>query len=144
MSYPGAATYIKQYIRNSIWAPVLTYGLESINVNVSNMNKLETIQGNLIKQSLGLSKRCHSTELLQSMNVHTIDSLVNRNTVFLFKRIMNMDLNLYFLSLYLNKEVVMILSVHLGAGEFGSNRIWARMSSFSTYSLGHGLIHSIP
>ena len=106
MSHPGASSDVKRCLWNTICTPVLTYGLESIDINESNMKKLETTQGNLLKQSLGLTKRCHSTELLQSMNVHMIKNLVNRNTVSLFRRIMSVqspakDLNTYFISLYL-------------------------------------------
>ena len=72
------------------------------------MKKLKTTQGNLIKQCLEISKRCHSTELLLSMNVHKISDLVKRNTVSIFNRIMKVsshakDLNLHFLSLYMCK-----------------------------------------
>ena len=56
MAFPGATVDVKRYLWNSICTPVLTYGLDGININVTNMKKLETTQGNLIKQCLGISK----------------------------------------------------------------------------------------
>ena len=91
MAFPGATVDVKRYLWNSICTPVLTYGLDGININITNMKKLETTQGNLIKQCLGISKRCHSTELLLSMNVHKISDLVKRNTVSIFNRIMKVS-----------------------------------------------------
>ena len=60
LSYPGATTDVKRYMWNSICVPVLTYGMESITINKKDMQQLETLQGNLVKQCLGLSKICHS------------------------------------------------------------------------------------
>ncbi len=42
--------------------------------------KLETSQSNLLKQCLGLSKRCHSTDLLRALNVKTIADLSAQNS----------------------------------------------------------------
>ena len=85
--------------------------MESITINKKDMQKLETLQGNLVKQCLGLSKRCHSTELLQALEIHKITTLVTRNTTSLYRRIMNVRcpvkyLNLYFLSLYMCKGTI--------------------------------------
>ena len=91
MAYPGATTDVKCYLWNTICKPVLSYGLESINLNGINIRRLETTQGNLVKQCLGLSKRSHSTQLLSSLNIHRIEDLVNRNTLSLFCRIFKVD-----------------------------------------------------
>ena len=85
--------------------------MESITINKNNMQKLETLHGNLVRQCLGLSKRCHSTELLQASEIHKITTLVTRNTTSLYRRIMNVQspvkyLNLYFLSLYMCKGTI--------------------------------------
>ncbi len=37
VAFAGASTDVKRYIWNSICAPVLTYGLDNININVSSM-----------------------------------------------------------------------------------------------------------
>ena len=83
----GVFYFISQYRLLYIYTvctPVLTYGLDGRNINATNMKKLETTQGNLIKQCLGISKRCHSTV---TQYVHNISDLVKRNTVSIFNRI---------------------------------------------------------
>ena len=111
MAYPGATTDVKCYLWNTICKPVLSYGLESINLNGINIRRLETTQGNLVKQCLGLSKRSHSTQLLSSLNIHRIEDLVNRNTLSLFCRIFKVDTPLRSLitqmvSLYICKGII--------------------------------------
>jgi hypothetical protein len=111
MAYPGATSDVKCYLWNTVCKPVLTYGLESIDLNNINMRKVETTQGNLIKQCMGLSKRSHSTELLSSLNIHRIKDLVSRNTLSLYCRIVKVDTPLkylmtHFLSLYICKGII--------------------------------------
>ena len=55
------------------------------------MQKLDSIQGKLIKQNLGLSKRSHNTELLQTMNISNVKSIVNRNVLSLYNIIFNLE-----------------------------------------------------
>ena len=83
MVYPEASSDVKCYLWNSICAPVLLYGLDCLNLNKSNVDKLETTQGNLIKQSMGLSKRVHSTELLASLGISKVYELP-RNILYIY------------------------------------------------------------
>ena len=148
MAFPGATVDVKRYLWNSICTPVLTYGLDGININITNMKKLETTQGNLIKQCLGISKRCHSTELLLSMNVHKISDLVKRNTVSIFNRIMKVsspakDLNLHFLSLYMCKGTIVpgtlvsrLLSIGVSPVSYIFNSSTYNLPTFNTLN-GH-------
>ena len=43
------------------------------------MRRLESAQGKLIKQSLGLIKLSHNTALLKALNIEKIEDIVNRN-----------------------------------------------------------------
>ena len=52
-----------------------------------NFAKLESTQGKLIKQCLGLSKRSHNTQLLQALNVNNISHIVEKNVANLYHRI---------------------------------------------------------
>ncbi|KAK2180465.1 hypothetical protein NP493_442g02034 [Ridgeia piscesae] len=45
------------------------------------MRRLESVQGRLIKQSLGLSKLSHNTALLKVLNIEKIEDIVNRNVL---------------------------------------------------------------
>ena len=79
------------YLWNTVCKPVLTFGLKCIDLNNINIRKIETTQGNLIKQCMGLCKSSHSTELLSSLNIHSIKDLVSRNTLSLYSRICKVD-----------------------------------------------------
>ena len=55
------------------------------------MRRLESAQGKLIKQSLGLSKLSHNTALLKALNIEQIEDIVNRNVLSLYSRIVNVE-----------------------------------------------------
>ncbi|KAK2181330.1 hypothetical protein NP493_403g03005 [Ridgeia piscesae] len=48
------------------------------------MRRLESVQGRLIKQSLGLSNLSHNTALLKASNIEKIEDIVNRNVLSLY------------------------------------------------------------
>ncbi|KAK2172064.1 hypothetical protein NP493_995g00055 [Ridgeia piscesae] len=50
------------------------------------MRRLESVQGRIIKQSLGLSKLSHNTALLKALNIEKIEDIVNRNVLSLYNR----------------------------------------------------------
>ena len=51
------------------------------------MRRLESAQGKLIKQSLGLSELSQNTALLKTLNIEKIEDIVNRNVLTLYNRI---------------------------------------------------------
>ena len=53
-SYPGVSSDVKAHLWKSVCQSTLGYGCESINMNKSNITNLETCQGNIIKQNLGI------------------------------------------------------------------------------------------
>ena len=55
------------------------------------MRRLESVQGRLIKQSLGLSKLSHNTALLKALNIEKIEDIVNRNVLSLYNRILKVE-----------------------------------------------------
>ena len=61
MLYPGATPDVQAYLYKCICQPTLTYGLECMGSTAIQMRRLESAQGKLIKQSLGLSKLSHNT-----------------------------------------------------------------------------------
>ena len=50
------------------------------------MRRLESVQGRLIKHSLGLSKLSHNTALLKALIIEKIEDIVNRNVLSLCNR----------------------------------------------------------
>jgi len=80
--------------------PILLYGIPLSN---SGENKLESTQGNLLKQSLGLNKRSHRSNLLKALSVNKIEVVIKWNTAYLLKRI------LMFRHLFNNSVVILCL-----------------------------------
>ena len=70
-----------------ICQPTLTYGLECMSSTAIPMRRLESVQGSLIKQSLGLSNLSNNTALLKTLNIEKIEDIVNRNVLSLYNRI---------------------------------------------------------
>ena len=63
MNYPGLSSDAKSYIWKSVCLPSLTYGVEAISINDQAIKQLDSLQGSLIKQCLGISKSSHRTHL---------------------------------------------------------------------------------
>ena len=87
MLYPGASTDVQSYLFKSICQPTLTYGADCVNITDNDILKLDSAQCKLIKQSLGLSKRSHNTELLRALKIKRGNDIVDRNITSLFHRI---------------------------------------------------------
>ena len=87
--YPGLLSEVKAYLWRICCAPVLTFGCDVLHLNVGDLDKLETLQGNLLKQSLGLSRRSHSTDLLQALGVPKIKEVILTKQFSLLKRMMH-------------------------------------------------------
>ena len=91
MAYPGLPVDIKAHMWNSICRPTLTYGLETVTLSETLTRELESLQGFLIKRSLGLSKYSHHTKLLQAMNIPSVGDTIKLMTVSLWKRTFKVD-----------------------------------------------------
>ena len=111
MSYPGLGSAVKSYLWKSMCQPVLLYGTDCATLNKSCEQKLESTQGNLLKQCLGLSKQSRSSHLLQALGVCKIRELIKKNTASFFERLFRVNSPLqslcnHFLSLYVAHGVV--------------------------------------
>ena len=91
MLFPGATPNVQAYLYKCICQQTLTYGLECMSSTAIQMRQLESVQGSLIKQSLGLSKLSHNTALLKALNIEKIDDIVNRNVLSLYNRIFKVE-----------------------------------------------------
>ena len=87
MLYSGATPKVQAYRYKCTCQPTLTYGLECMSSSGIQMRRLEFVQGRLIKQSLALSKRPHSTALLKMVNIEQVENIVNRNVLSMYNRI---------------------------------------------------------
>ena len=50
--------------------PVLTYGMECMSNSKDEFRRMESIQGRVIKQCMGLSKRSHNSAVLKALNIY--------------------------------------------------------------------------
>ena len=91
MSYPGAAPEVEDHLYKSICQPVLTYGMECMSNSKDQYRRMESIQGRLIKQCLGLSKRSHNSVVLKALNIEKLQNTVNRNVLNLYHRIFKIE-----------------------------------------------------
>ena len=108
MAYPGCASDVKAYLWNTMCQPILIYGFDSLFISQSSIDQLETIQGNLVKQCMGLSKRSRSTNLLQALHITRVREKIRQSTASLLKRVFSVessvkDLNAHLLSLYVTR-----------------------------------------
>ena len=87
MGYPGLDCNTKAYLWKTICVPSLVYGCESISLCTNDLKCLEVIQGNLLKQSLGLNRRSHHSSVLKAINVPTIRDLLTKHILSLYFRI---------------------------------------------------------
>ena len=53
--------------------------------------RMEYIQGRLIKQYLGLSKRLHNTAMLKALNIDKVPNIVSRNVLNVYHRICRIE-----------------------------------------------------
>ena len=86
MCYPGLSTEVKAHLWRSVCVPSLTYGLECFSLTANDIKKLESAQGCLIKQVMGIGKRYHHTPLLKSMRIPSIEDIIKNNTAGLLNR----------------------------------------------------------
>ena len=87
MSYPE----VQAHLYKSICQPVLTYGMECMSNSKDQFRRMESIQGRLIKQCLGLSKRSHNSAVLKALKIDKAQNIVNRNVLNLYHRIFKID-----------------------------------------------------
>ena len=91
LSYPGLNCEVKTHIWNTINCPVLTYGLETIQISNSELGDLKSAQGSIVKRGLGLSKRSHYHRVLQACNINPVEVVISNNTARLYHNIFQCD-----------------------------------------------------
>lgn len=95
MNYLTKSSLCKTYLR-----PILTYGLENIYMRKKDISKIQTTEGNLIKNALGFSNRVKTTELLYAMNLEPINEKISTiKATFLIRLIKNQFTSALFESL---------------------------------------------
>ena len=71
--------------------PVLTYGLNTVNVDKTRLKELESIQGKLVTSMVSLHKYCRSTPLLKAMKIPSVESLLDVSNIELLRHVLTND-----------------------------------------------------
>ena len=67
------------------------YGCESLALRDQDIKQLESAQGTLVKQAVGLLKRSHHSSLLKALCIPQVSDIINRNILSLYNRIFAVD-----------------------------------------------------
>ena len=110
MSYPGLNTTSKRFLYKSICLPTLIYGMECVNLSNQNKKAINSAQGSIVKNMCGIGKRSHHTNLLQAMNLDDVTTVIENQTMSVFKRICShesptQNLCLHLLSQYITHGI---------------------------------------
>ena len=71
--------------------PCLTYGCECLSLNNSDKGRLESAQGVLVKQCMGLSKRSHHSCLLKALCIPNVCDVLTKRALSLYHRVFQVD-----------------------------------------------------
>ena len=91
LSYPGLNSDVKAFLWKSISSPLLAYGMESISLSNSEIKILKTTQGNTIKRIMGFNKRSHHSKILKALKIPSVDQVIQKNTLGLYRNIFKTD-----------------------------------------------------
>ena len=86
---------LKAHIWKSVGAPSLLYSMSTGPVSNSELSRLESFQGQVIKSALYLNKRAHHSNLLRALQIDTIESVLNKQRVNLLQRVFKATVSSY-------------------------------------------------
>lgn len=86
---PGLNADSKIMLYKSFVRPLLFYGLDCFNLCKSDLDRIETAEGNTVKTSLNLYNRIHTTELFLALNMDTTMNTLMKYKLALLIRLSN-------------------------------------------------------
>ena len=79
-SYSGGLNaHTKSYLWKSMCLPTLVYGCECIALGKCGKSDLDSCQGSLIKQTMGIGKRSHHSHLLNALKIPKVCDVIDKN-----------------------------------------------------------------
>jgi hypothetical protein len=78
---------LKTYLYKIYCQPIMTYGLENLTLNKTELKKLQAAESLIIKKALQLGKFCQSTILMKSVNLESMYDRIIINKLKLLKRL---------------------------------------------------------
>jgi len=101
LSYPGLAPDVKAYLWRTVCSPSLLYGCDALYIPETAAKSMESSQGSLVKQSVGVGKRSHHNALLKALGISTVSESLRKQTLAIYNRIMCYDSPARDLTVYL-------------------------------------------
>jgi hypothetical protein len=137
MSYPGAASDVKSYMWKAICAPTLLYGTEAMYFNGGNIQKLNSLQGTLVKNSMGLGKRSLHSNLLSALHIKPCAEAIKDRTLSLFNRVFKVESPLRRLCTHM-------MANYVQTGTYNRKTLLGRVINFGESVLNLAFCHSRP
>ena len=101
----GISPLLQSFIYKTFCLSQFTYGIESITLQSSTRDYLNTSQNNLIRQIVGLRKQCHMSNVLKSLKIFNFNQLYLSLKLSFLNSIKCNEISLYiFKNLILNKK----------------------------------------
>ena len=72
----GLNPFLQAYIYKTFCLSKFLYGIEIMSLNKATVTKININQNIMIKSMLGISKYCHTSELLRVLNLYDINCLI--------------------------------------------------------------------
>ena len=86
---------VKAHIWKTVGAPSLLYSMCTGPLSNSELRRIESFQGQMIKSALYLNKRAHHSDLLKAMNVNKIEEVLNQQRISLLQRVFKASVSSY-------------------------------------------------
>jgi hypothetical protein len=79
----------KAFLFNCYIRPIIQYGVDTFSLTSNDVRRVKEMEGNALKDSLGLFRRIYSSKLFKALDLETTVNIIKRNKISLFLRLLN-------------------------------------------------------
>jgi len=87
----GLSSKTKAFLFKTFIRPLVNYGVDTFCLNKNDMKRISELEGNCLKDSLGLYRRIFSTELFLALDLNTTKNNIIKSKLKLYLRLMSND-----------------------------------------------------
>ena len=87
----GLTSRTKAFLFKCYIRPLVHYGIDTFNLKEFDIKQIKELEGNCLKDSLGLFRRIHSTELFASLDILPTEEYIKKSKLNLFERLNKND-----------------------------------------------------
>ena len=103
---PGLHPDLKARLWKTACQPVALYGCEAIPLRPTDIRALDSLQGELVKKSIGIGKRSHHSALLRALHIDRMEEIILRRNIQLQRVILATDSPARRLALFLAAQAL--------------------------------------